>query len=98
MRKLSDKAMGNIIPAILAIVIAFAILFIGAFVNGEISQSLEDSYPTAASRSVIQNNSLNSDGNISTNWDSSLDIVQVVIIISLLAMAVGAIFLFTRFR
>jgi len=36
--------------------------------------------------------------NISTNWDTNLDIVQVVVIITILAMAIGAIFLFTKFR
>ena len=100
MKKLINdkKAMSNLIPAVLAVVITFAIIFIGAYVNGEINQSLEDSYPAAASRSVIQNDSLSTMGNVSANFDSSLDIVQVVIIITLLASAVGAIFLFTRFR
>lgn len=100
LRKLKKNIDGfsNLLPAVLAVVITFAIIFVGAFVNGEINQSLEDSFPAAASRSLIQNESLQTLDNISTNWDSSLDIVQVVIIISLLASAVGAIFLFTRFR
>ena len=54
--------------------------------------------PAAASRSPLQNNTLNTMDNTSINWDSSLDIVQVVIIITVLAAAIGAIFLFTRFR
>ena len=98
MKQLNDLAYSNLIPAVLAVVIVFAIIFVGAFVNGEINQSLEDSFPAAASRSLIENESLSTLDNISTNWDSSLDIVQVVIIITLLASAIGAIFLFTRFR
>ena len=100
MKKLLNdkKAMANLIPAVLAVVITFAIIFIGAYVNGEINQSLEDSFPAAASRSTIQNESLDTMAVVQENFDSSLDIVQVVIIITLLASAVGAIFLFTRFR
>lgn len=100
MRKLigNNNAFGDLVPLVLAVIITFAVLFVGAFVNGEISQSLEDSYPAAASRSVIQNETLSTMDNTSGNWDSSLDIVQVVIIITILASAVAAIFLFTRFR
>ena len=93
-----DHGYSDLVPLVLAVVITFAVLFVGAFVNGEISQSLEDSYPAAASRSTIQNETLDTLGNTSDNWDSSLDIVQVVIIITILASAVAAIFLFTRFR
>ena len=87
---------------VLAIVICFALLFVGIFVNGEIYQSLEDSYPDAADRAgtsgALQNTSSNRMENISVNEDSALDIVQVVIIITVLAGAIAAIFLFTRFR
>jgi len=75
---------------VLAIGIAFALIFIGDFINGTIHQELEDATDNANAESTMNN--------ISVNWDSSLDIVQVVIIITILAMAVGAIFLFTRFR
>ena len=93
-----DSALSNLVPLALAIIITFAILFIGGFVNGQISQSLLDTYPAAASRTHLQNRSVNAQNNISANWDSSLSIVQVVVIISLLAAAIGAIFIFTRFR
>ena len=97
MRKLDAKAMANLIPTVLGVVICFAVLFVGVYVNGEIDQSLTDSYPAAASRTVVQNNTLSTMSNISENFDSGLDIVQVVIIITILAGAIGAIFLFTRF-
>ena len=91
-------AYSNLVPMVMAVVITFAMLFIGAYVNGEISQNLEDSMPAAASRSALQNNTLSTMDNVSTNWDTGIDIVQVVIIITILAGAIGAIFLFTRFR
>jgi len=49
-------------------------------------------------RSTYQNNSFNTLRNNSGKWDSGVDIVQVVIIISILASAIGAIFMFTKFR
>jgi len=99
MRKLNKKGYTQLVPMVLAVVITFALLFIGAYVNGTINQELEDSFPsTAASRSSIQNDSLSTMQNISGNWDTGIDIVQVVIIITILAGAIGAIFLFTRFR
>jgi len=93
----NEDGYGNLVPLVLSVVIVFAILFIGAYINGTINQELEDSFPAAGSRSIIQNDSLATMGNVSGNWDSSLDIVQVTIIISVLASAIGAIFLFTRF-
>ena len=93
-----ENGYSNLMPIALGIVIGFAILFIGAFVNGEIRDSLTDSYPAANKRSKTQNQSVLAQANISDNFDSSIDIVQIVIIITLLASAIGAIFLFTRFR
>lgn len=75
---------------ILAVVIAFALLFIGAFVNGTIHEELEASTDNAQAENTMNN--------VSDNFDSALDIVQVVIIITVLAGAIAAIFLFTRFR
>ena len=82
-------AYSNLVPMILVIVIVFAILFIGGYVFGTIHTELE-----AASENTAAERLMN---NISVNYDSSLDIVQVVIIITLLAAAIGAIFMFTRF-
>ena len=97
-RKLNEYGYTMLVPMILAIIIVFAILFIGAYINGTIDQELTDTMPAAASRTVIQNTTLSTMQNASNNWDSAIDIVQVVIIITILAMAIGAIFLFTRFQ
>jgi len=97
----NKKGFANLVPLVLAVVIAFAIIFIGAYVNGEIHTSLEDSLNpgvTGNTSTDIYNTTLSGLNNTSTNWDSALDIVQVVIIITVLAAAIGAIFLFTRFR
>ena len=92
------NAFAQLVPMVLTVVIVFALLFVGIFVNGEINQNLEDSFPAATNRNPIENTSLNRMGNVSTNQDSTIDIVQVVIIITVLAAAIGAIYLFTKFR
>ena len=85
-----NKGFANLVPMVLAVVITFALLFIGAYVNGTIHHELDASSDNTRARSTMNNTS--------ANWDSTLDIVQVVIIITVLAAAIGAIFLFTRFR
>jgi len=55
-------------------------------------------YTSSDWRSVRQNQTYDRMMNVSGNWDSGIDIVQVVIIITVLAVAIGAIFLFTKFR
>lgn len=92
MEKLRKNEAGysQLIPIALVIVIGFCLIFIGTYVNGQIHEELD-----AATDNVKAENTMN---NITWNWDSTLDIVQVVIIISVLAAAIGAIFMFTRFR
>jgi len=85
-----EIAMSNLVPMALTIVICFALLFVGAYVNGTIHDELNTASANDNARSTMNNTS--------DNFDSALDIVQVVIIITILAGAVGAIFLFTRFR
>lgn len=97
-RKLNNiMAYANLVPMILAIVIAFCMLFIGAYINGTIHEELEDTM-TPATAGTPEDYALSRMNNTSQNFDSALDIVQVVIIITVLAAAIGAIFLFTRFR
>jgi len=85
-----ERGYNNLVPMVLAVVITFALLFIGAYINGTIHEELDGATTNSAARSTMNNTS--------GNFDSAIDIVQVVIIITLLAGAVGAIFMFTRFR
>jgi len=87
---MDDKGYSNIVPMVLAVVICFALLFIGAFVNGTMHDELVTATDNADAERTMSN--------ISGNFDSGIDIVQVVIIITILASAIGAIFMFTRFR
>ena len=84
------KGVNQLVPIILAVVISFCLLFVGNYVNGTIHDELDTNVDNDDARWTMNNTS--------DNWDSSLDIVQVVIIITLLAAAIGAIFMFTRYK
>ena len=96
MRKLDDRAFSNLVPLVLAVIIGFALLFAGSYITGTIHTELEDSF--GASPTTVETKYVGTMNNISYNLDSTIDIVQVTIIITILAGAIGAIFLFTRFR
>jgi len=97
MKQMDDKGYSNLVPLVLAVVITFALLFVGAYVNGVMHDELNDSFGDTATGSS-EADAMSSMNNTSKNWDSAIDILQIVIIITLLATAIGAIFLFTRFR
>ena len=80
----------NLVPMVMAVVITFALLFAGTFINGTIKDEFQSSSTNDDANSTMDN--------ISADWDNSLDIVQITIIITILAGAIGAIFLFTRFK
>jgi len=90
-RKLNRKAFAFIVPMTLAIVVGFAILAIGGYVVGEISSTLEDSFPAAASRSANENSTISLLGNITDGFSDVVDIEIVVIIITALSMAIFAV-------
>ena len=91
-RQMNQKGYTALIPLVLSIIIVFALLFVGNFVNGTIHNELESGY--SACEGVKAKLAMN---NTSNNWNSALDIVQVTIIITVLAAAIGAIFMFTKF-
>jgi len=93
--KENNKAYANLVPLVLAVIIVFALLFIGGYINGTIHTELEDAVDGTTG---TEGKTISTINNVSGNFDSTLDIVQVVVIITILAAAIGAIFLFTRFR
>ena len=85
----NEDGYSNLVPMVLAIVICFALLFVGAYVTGTIHEKLDESGASSDARATMNTTA--------DNFDSALDIVQVVIIITILAGAIAAIFLFTKF-
>ena len=89
--KINTKGFSFIVPMTLAIVVGFAILAIGGYVVGEVSDTLESSFPAPASRTLTQNDTLSLLGNITAGFSSVVDIEIVVIIITALSMAIFAV-------
>jgi len=94
----SDDGYTEIIPLVLAIVIVFALLYVGVFVIGAIHENLDESMNTDATARAENTRTRGRLNNTSDNLDDAVDIIQVTIIITVLATAIGAIFMFTRFR
>jgi len=100
MRKLrkNEKAIvfELLIAAAMAVVILFALMNIGTYINGTISGNLEDTYPAAASRSVLQNNSLLTLNNISSGFNDNIDIMVVASIITVITIPLAAVIAIKR--
>lgn len=80
-----------LIPFTMAIVVTISLLVVGAYVVGEISDALENSFPDAADRTDQNNRTLNIMGNITDGFADVVDIEIVVMIIVGLSMAIFAI-------
>jgi len=93
----SDKGTTNLVPIVMAIVITFALLYVGTYVTGMLNSKAREAWDDTSGH-TDSNRTFNRLNNTSDNWDDALDIVQVTIIITILASAIGAIFMFTRFR
>lgn len=87
----TDQAFTFLIPFTMAIVVSISLLVVGSYVVGEISDTLESSFPALASRSVNQNKTVNLIGNITDGFSDVVDIEIVVMIITGLSMAIFAI-------
>lgn len=88
------EAFTFIVPMTMAIVVGMSVLIVGAYVIGEITTVLEDTFPTNANtdwRTTNQNRTVDLMGNISDGLSDIVDIEIVVIIITALSMAIFAI-------
>ena len=74
-----------------SVIMLFAIAYIGTYMNGTISSQLVDSYGAAASRTALENQTVNTLGNLTADYDSTLEIVVVAAIITVLTIPLMAI-------
>ena len=87
-----DRAMIQMLPTIaFAVIMLFAIAYIGTYINGTIASELVDSYGAAASRTSLENKSVNTLENLTTSYDSTLDIVVIAAVITVLTLPMMAI-------
>ena len=90
--KEDKNAMIAMLPTLaFAIIILFAIAYIGTYMNGTIASQLVDSYGTATGRTELENESVNTLGNLTASYDSTLEIVVVAAIITVLTFPLMAV-------
>ena len=100
-----DTAFIEAIPGIVfAVVISYVYLNIGTYMNGTLGSELVDSFGDNQNhsgtwdwRTDLENNTVNTMGNLSSNFDSNVDIVKIAITISILLVPIMAIMSFRRF-
>ena len=81
-----------LVTAGITVVIFFALMNIGTYINGQIGSSLVDSYPeTATDRTALQNDSISNLENISSDYSSVLDIMTVTAIIMVITLPLAAV-------
>ncbi|GAH44315.1 unnamed protein product [marine sediment metagenome] len=87
-----DTAFIEAIPGIVfAVVISYVYLNVGTYMNGTLGSELVDSFGAEASRTGLENNSVNTMSNLSENYDSNVDIIKIAITISILLVPIMAI-------
>jgi len=81
-----------LIAAAMAIVIFFALMNIGTYINGTVSDSLIDTYPAAAKdRTALQNDTVSTLGSISDGFSDNIDIMIVAAIITVITIPLAAV-------
>lgn len=97
--KTEDEGYTNLVPMVLGVIIAFAVIGVGIFIIGMLGNQAQKMLPRPATHKDqpnYLNTTFNRLNNTSRNFDSVLSVVNIAIIIAVLAMAIGSIFLFTR--
>lgn len=74
-----------------AVVMLYAILYIGTYMTGTIGSQLIASYGDAATRTGFENNTVSTLGNLSSDYDSNTEIVSVAAIITILTVPLMAV-------
>lgn len=87
-----DRGMIQMLPAVgIAVVMLYAIMYIGTYINGTVGAQLIDSYPSASGRSDFQNRTISTLTNLSGDYDSNVEIVSIAAIISVLTIPLMAV-------
>jgi len=91
-----DKGMIEMLPTVaFAVIMLFAILYIGTYINGTISSTLVASY--GASPTALETRSVNTMTNLTADYDDVIEIVTVAAIIVVLTIPLLAVVAMKRF-
>jgi len=95
---MNKKAILATLPTVAFVVILlFATLYIGTYLNGTIASQLVDSYGAAGTRTTLQNSSVDTLTNLTADYNDIIEIVVVAAIITVLTIPLMAIVAVKRF-
>ena len=80
----------------MVVIILFALLNIGTYINGTISSELVESYGTATSRTTLENQTVNTLGNITSGYDNTVEIMVVAALITVITIPLMAVIAIKR--
>ena len=91
--KKCEKALIQMLPTVaFAIIMLFAIVYIGTYMNGTIASQLSDSYGDDPTHYTMhENRSINTLENLSASYDDTLEIVVIAAIITVLTIPLMAV-------
>ena len=93
-----ESGMIQMLPTVaFSVIMLFAILYIGTYINGTISSTLVASYGAAGSRTALENMSVSTMTNLTTDYDDIIEIVTVAAIIVVLTIPLMAVVALRRF-
>ena len=80
-----------LVGAGLAVIMLFAILNIGTYINGTIASSLIESYGPTTHRTALENNTVDTLENITAGYDNVIEIMVVATIILAITLPLAAV-------
>lgn len=87
-----------LIGAVFALIIGYAAMNIGVFINGTIASSLIASYPaTATSRTHLQNNSILQLTNMSVDLGTNTKMISTAYLITIITLPLMAVVMIKKF-
>ena len=91
--KENKSALIQMLPVVgMAVIMLYAIMYIGTYMNGTIGSQLVESYPSElVERTAFQNKSVNTLENLSGDYDSNIEIISVAAIITVLTIPLMAV-------
>jgi len=95
MKRFRDDQRGMLFNMLLGagmvVIILFALLNIGSYINGTISSQLVESYGAASSRTALQNRTVSTLENLTAGYDNVIDIVIISTIIMAITLPLAAV-------
>ena len=86
-----------LIGAVFALIIGYAAMNIGVFINGTVADSLVATYPAAALRTTMQNNSVDNLEDLSDDLAANTNMISTAYLITIITLPLMAVVMIKKF-